>query len=63
MKLAETTEEVIALAQAVRDYWNAELPRRHPNYPIINPGEDSGPPPPEEKKLRNLLARLPEDVI
>jgi hypothetical protein len=26
-------------------------------------GEDSGPPPPEEKKLRQLLGSLPEDMV
>ncbi len=63
MKFSETVAEVIALATAIRNYWDTELPKRHPNYPIVSPGEDSGPPPPEEKKLRNLLASLPPDEI
>lgn len=63
MKLSETAEKVIALATAIRSYWDTELPKRHPNYPVVSPGEDSGPPPPEEKKLRDLLASLPEDVV
>lgn len=63
MKLSETAREVIALAEAIHDYWDTELPKRHPNYPFVNPGEDSGPPPPEEMKLKALLARLPEDVV
>jgi len=63
MKLSETAKEVIALAEAIRNYWDTELPKRHPDYPFVHPGEDSGPPPPEEKKLKDLLTRLPEDVI
>lgn len=63
MKLSETAKEVITLAAAIRNYWDTELPKRHPNYPVVSPGEDSGPPPPEKKKLRDLLASLPEDVI
>src|SRR6266498_2659703 len=63
MKLSETAKEVIALAEAIRNYWDTELPKRHPDYPLVHPGEDSGPPPPEAKKLRDLLASLPEDAI
>jgi hypothetical protein len=63
MKLSETVSKVIALAEAIRTYWDTELPKRHPDYPFVHPGEDSGPPPPEAKKLKNLLARQPEDVI
>lgn len=63
MKLSETAKEVIALAEAIRNYWDAELPKRHPDYPLVHPGEDSGPPPPEEKKLRDFLASLPEEAI
>jgi hypothetical protein len=63
MKLSETAKEVIALADAIRTYWDAELPKRHRDYPFIHPGEDSGPPPPEEKRLKDLLAALPEDAV
>ena len=63
MKLSETVNEVIALAEAIRTYWDAELPKRHPDYPWVHPGEDDGPPPPEQKKLEDLLASLPEDVV
>ncbi len=52
MKLSETVSEVIALAEAIRNYWDAELPKRHPDYPFVHPGEDDGPPPPEEQKLK-----------
>lgn len=63
MKLSETIKKVIALAETTRDYWDTELPKRHPNYPLVNPGEDSPPPPPEEKKLKHLLQRLPEEDV
>ncbi len=63
MKLSETAKQVIGLAEAIRNYWDTELPKRHPDYPLVHPGEDSGPPPPEQKKLDKLLASLPEDVI
>lgn len=63
MKLSETATKVIALAEAIRNYWDTELPKRHPDYPFVHPGEDSGPPPPEEKKLKALLARLPGDMV
>lgn len=63
MKLSETAAEVIALANAIRDYWDIELPKRHPNYPLVSPGEDSGPPPAEQQKLKKLLASLPEQDV
>src|SRR5207249_2735387 len=63
MTVAAAASQVIPLARAIRDYWEAELPKRHPRYPIVDPGTDSGPPPPEEKQLRQLLAQLPEDTV
>ncbi len=63
MKLSETTEEVIRLAEQVHRYWSQELPKRHPKYPLVQPGEDDGPPPPEENRLRELLANLSADQL
>ena len=63
MKLSEVAKRVITLAEAIRNYWAHELPKRHPDYPIVHPGEESGPPPPEQKKLQELLAKQPEDII
>jgi hypothetical protein len=63
MKFSETVNKVLSLAQAVRDYWSVELPKRHPRYPFVNEGDEDGPPPPEQKKLKKLLASLPEDDI
>jgi hypothetical protein len=63
MKFSQTVNKVLALSQAVRDYWSVELPKRHPRYPFVNEGDEDGPPPPEQKKLKKLLASLPEDDI
>jgi len=63
MKFSQTVNKVLALAQAVHDYWSVELRKRHPRYPFVNEGDEDGPPPPEQKKLKKLLASLPEDDI
>lgn len=63
MKLSAAVTKVTNLAEAIRTYWERELPKRHPNYPIVEPGEDSGPPPPEAKKLRQLLTSLPDEDL
>jgi hypothetical protein len=63
MKLSEAVKQAIDLATRIWQYWEVELPKRHPNYPLVNPGEDDGPPPPEEKQLRQFLAGLPEDMV
>jgi hypothetical protein len=63
MKLSEAIEKVIQLARIIREYWETELPKRHPDYPIMNPGEQPLPPPPQEKELADLLASLPEEMI
>ena len=63
MTFSETAAEVIRLAAARRAYWNAELPKHHPDYPIIRPGERRPSPPPEEAQLTGLLASLPPEVI
>jgi hypothetical protein len=63
MKLSEIVAKVSSLNEAISDYWEAELPKRHPNYPLENPGEDDGPPPPEEEEMEELFRKLPEDMI
>jgi hypothetical protein len=63
MKLSQAAQEVIAFAEAIRNYWDAELPKRHPDYPLVHAGEDSGSPPPEEKQLRDFFTSLPDDII
>jgi Protein of unknown function (DUF3775) len=63
MQLSKVAREVIRKAEAIRTYWDTELPRRHPDYPIVNLGEDSGPPPPEERELHEFLAGLPDELV
>jgi Protein of unknown function (DUF3775) len=63
MKLSKTAAKVIDIARQIQSYWNTELPKRHPNYPLISPGEDSGPAPPQQAKLKELLANLPIEEI
>jgi len=63
VKLSEAAATVIALARAIRAYWEAELPMRHPDYPVMHTDEDSGPPPPGNAKLKQFLAGLPADMV
>ncbi len=63
MKLSQALQEMIRLSQAINDYWETELPKRHRDYPLVRPGEDSGPPPPGEQTLRELLEGLPDDTL
>ena len=63
MRLSDAIRRVIDLAAAIRDYWDTELPKRHPHYPLIRAGEDSGPPPPQEDELRAFLRALPPDDL
>ncbi len=63
MELTEAAEKVIDLANRVQEYWERELPKKHPSYPIIKPGEESVKPPPQEKELQKLLTKLPTNTI
>jgi hypothetical protein len=63
MKLSEAAAEVVKLANTVREYWERELPKRHPDYPVMKPGEKPLPPPPEEKRLADVLEKLPDDLV
>ena len=63
MKLSEVVRKVIGLAEASRAYWDRELRKHHPHYPIIGSSEDSGPPPPEDAEMAALLKNLPEDQL
>jgi hypothetical protein len=63
MDLSEIIPKLSSLSKAIETYWDTELPKRHPDYPFVRAGEDSGPPPPEEKALRELFASLPDDAI
>lgn len=63
MTFSEVVERVLPLATAMHGYYEAELPKHYRDYPLMNPGEVDPPPPPEENQLRELLDRLPDDVI
>lgn len=63
MKLSDTIDRVITLAAARCAYWARELPKRHPDYPLIRLAEGSGPPPPEQEELREFLMGLPAATI
>jgi hypothetical protein len=63
MALSEVVRDVIRLGDASRTYWDRELPKHHPRYPVILAGEDSGPPPPEDAQIQALLESLPEDQL
>jgi hypothetical protein len=63
MNLADLADRVLVLAQAISDYWDVELPKRHADYPFVHPGEDSGPPPPETAELEQFLTGLPDDTL
>jgi hypothetical protein len=53
----------IALAQKVCDYYEEEMPKYRPNYPLEGPDDEEPPPPPEEAKLRTLLEGLPMETL
>ena len=63
MKLSEVVRELIRLGDASRAYWDTELPKHHPHYPVILAEERSAPPPPEDAQIQALLNSLPEDQL
>ncbi len=63
MKLVTIVNKAVSLSEAIFQYWDIEGRKRHPNYPIVNEGENSVPPPQQQKKLRELLTSLPEETL
>lgn len=63
MNLSAVVRRVIDLAKAVREYWERELPKRHPSFPVVKPGEEGPPSPPEEKQLAEFLLNLRKDRL
>jgi hypothetical protein len=63
MTLLEAAHKVIALAREVRDYYAAELPKRHRHYPLVDLDEESPPAPSAERELRAFLSSLPEETV
>lgn len=63
MQFSEVVKRVIDLATAISAYWEAELPKRYPNYPLVGPGEEDPPPPPQEEELRQFLLSRPAEEV
>jgi hypothetical protein len=63
MKLSTVVQKVIRPGDASRAYWDRELPRHHPHYPVIGAGEKSAPVPSEDVKIKALLTRIPESHL
>lgn len=66
MHVSEAANKVIDLSAKIRDYYDAELPKRYPNYPLVELDQidtEDVPPPPEEKELKDFLATLPAETI
>src|SRR5438128_1808974 len=63
MKLSEAVQKVIDLAKKIREYYSNELPKRHPNYPIIGLDEPETPSPLEERELRDFLLSLDPEIV
>jgi len=63
MTRTEAIKELIRLGERSRAYWDRELPKRHPKWPLIQKGESSGPSPPEDAEIQKLLTSLPEEDL
>jgi hypothetical protein len=63
MKVSEAASRVIDLGHKITEYYETELRRRYPQYPLVDLDEDTVPLPPEEHELLKLLASLPDDVV
>jgi hypothetical protein len=63
MKLSEVVDRLIDLSGKISAYYDRELPKWHPHYPVAYPGEGEPPPPPEEQELRDFLTSLPDETL
>jgi len=63
MTRTEALHELIRLGKQYRDYWNRALPLRHPKWPLIQTGENSGPSPEDEAEIQAFLASLDEEDL
>lgn len=63
MNFLDTVHRVIDLARRTREYYDAELPKFHPDYPLVHESESEPPPPPTEAELREFLGTLPDDTL
>ena len=63
MSFLDTVHRVIDLARQTNEYYDAELPKYHRDYPLIRPGEVGPPPPRAEAELEAFMGSLPSDSI
>jgi hypothetical protein len=63
MKFSEVVARVIDLATTINNYWETELPKQHPKYPLVDPNVPDPPPPPQEEELRQFLLSRPADEV
>jgi len=63
MTLSEAVNRVFEIGRKIREYYDAEIPKWLPNYPLVGPNDEEPPPPPEEKDLEDFLATLSDDQI
>lgn len=63
MTFSEVVARVTELATAINAYWDTELRKVHPRYPIVNPDIPDPPPPPEEEELRRFLGARPAEEV
>lgn len=61
--LSRAASQVMDYARKIRAYYNTELPKRHPNYPLVDPRDRLTPAPPEQEELDEYLTSLPEETV
>ncbi len=60
MPTIDALNRIIELANAIQSYWDRELPKAHPDYPLVKEGETSPPEPTQQKALQAFVNSLPE---
>jgi hypothetical protein len=63
MNLSDAVNRVIELSDKVHDYYETELRKRYPSYPLVDLDEGNVPPPHEEQELRDFLSSLSDELI
>jgi hypothetical protein len=63
VSFTEAVAEIIRLADARRNFWNTELPKHYPAYPVISFGDPHPPSPPEDVELRRMFSGLEPEII
>ncbi len=63
MLTIDAVNRIIELANAIQAYWDRELPKAHPEYPLVHEGETSPPEPAEQKALQAFVNSLPEGQL